>query len=316
MGRDQINFIVPLGNWEEVRRLLFKDGTRSSAAKVTPEQFQSFDWAKAEQAYLEKVMKLYNRVRILDRSSDVPLGNLFTQVYILDKPTARYRHDIEELRKQDHDHIAFQRQIGERIPGLELVKTGQNLFILGKPGAGKTTFLKYITTQAALKQLPRIPIFVSLNQWADSRWSKGDKAALLPFLVEQFAICDFPDADLFIDYLLRAGRALVLFDGLDEVKQEKDQRRHLTRLLQDFARKYDKSQYLITCRIAASDYAFDGFADVEVADFTAEQVQEYSHNWFGAQTSKANAFITELASAENQGLAELCNTPLLLHYFA
>lgn len=273
---------------------------------------QSFDWDNAEVAYLDKVIKLYDRVRILGSSADVPLGNLFTQVYILDKPTARYRHNIDELRKRGHDHIAFQRQPGEHINGLELVKQGQNLFILGKPGAGKTTFLKYITIQAAHKQLQRIPIFVSLNQWADSRWGKGDKAALLPFLVEQFAICDFPDADLFIDYLLRAGRALVLFDGLDEVKQEKDQRRRLTRLLQDFARQYDKSQYLITCRIAASDYVFDDFADVEVADFTPEQVQEYTLNWFGAQTSKADAFTTELANVKNKGLAELCNTPLLL----
>lgn len=312
VGRDQINFIVPLGSWEQIQRLLFKDKERTKASKAMQEQFQSFDWAKAEQAYLDKVIKLYDRVRILGNSADVPLGNLFTQVYILDKPTARYRHDIEELRKRGYDRLAFQRQPGERINGLALVKQGQNLFILGKPGAGKTTFLKYITIQAAHKQLSRIPIFVSLNQWADSRWGKGDKAALLPFLVEQFAICDFPDADLFIDYLLRAGRALVLFDGLDEVKQEKEQRRRLTRLLQDFARKYDKSQYLITCRIAASDYVFDGFADVEVADFTREQIQEYARNWFGKQVQKVDTFTTELAKAENKGLAELCNTPLLL----
>lgn len=312
VGRDQINFIVPLGRWEKVQRLLFKGQERTNATKALQAQFQSFDWAKAEEAYLDKVIRLYDRVRILGSSSDVPLGNLFTQVYILDKPTARYRHDIEELRKRGYDRIEFQRQPGERINGLSLVKQGQNLFILGKPGAGKTTFLKYITIQAAHKQLALIPIFVSLNQWADSRWGKGDKAALLPFLVEQFAICDFPDADLFIDYVLRIGRALVLFDGLDEVKQEKDQRRRLTRLLQDFARHYDKSQHLITCRIAASDYAFDGFADVEVADFTPEQIQEYSRNWFGVQTSKADVFIAELAKAENQGLAELCNTPLLL----
>lgn len=311
VGRDQINFIVPLGNWEDVRRLLFKDPTRP-VTKSIQEQFQSFDWTKAEQAYLDKVIKLYDRVRILGSSADVPLGNLFTQVYILDKPTARYRHDIEELRKQSREYNEFQRQPGQRRHGLDLVKQGQNLFILGKPGAGKTTFLKYITVQAARKQLPRIPIFVSLNQWADSGWGKGNKAALLPFLVEQFDICDFPNADLFLDYLLRAGRALVLFDGLDEVKQEKDQRRRLTLLLQDFARKYDQSQHLITCRIAASDYVFDGFVDVEVADFTPDQVQEYARNWFGEHEKKFAAFTTELGKPENKGIVELCNIPLLL----
>jgi len=312
VGRDQINFIVPLGQWEEIRRLLFKDKASTAANKATEAQFQTFDWPRAEQAYLDKVIKLYDRVRILGNSVDVPLGNIFTQVYILDKPTARQRHDIEELRKQGWDRLGFQRQPGQRTPGLDLVKTNRNLFILGKPGAGKTTFLKYITVQAARKQLPRIPIFVSLNLWADSKWGKGDNAVLLPFIVEQFEICDFPDAALFIDYLLKEGRALVLFDGLDEVKQEKEQRRRLTYLLQDFARKYDQSQHLITCRIAASDYAFAGFVDVEVADFTPDQVREYACHWFGKHEKKFEAFTTELAKPENQGLAELCNTPLLL----
>ncbi len=307
-GRDQINFIVSLGRWEKVRRMLFE----VPVPQAIQEQFQSFDWSKAEHAYLDKVNRLYDRVRILGNSVDVPLGNLFTQVYILDKPTAHNRHDIEELRKRGYDRPDFQRQPGERMQGLELVKTGQNLFILGKPGAGKTTFLKYITIQAARKQLPCIPIFISLNEWADSRWGKGDKAALLPFLVEQFDICDFPDATIFINYLLREGRALVLFDGLDEVKQEKDQRRRLTRLIQDFTRKYSGSQYLITCRIAATDYAFTGFADVEVADFTPNQVKEYARNWFGTNEKKFKTFIADLAKRENKGLAELGKTPLLL----
>jgi predicted NACHT family NTPase len=134
----------------------------------------------------------------------------------------------------------------------------------------------------------------------------------LPFIVEQFAICGFPDAELFIDFLLKTGRALLLFDGLDEVKQEQAQRRRLTRLLQDFARKYDRCQHLITCRIAASDYTFAGFADVEVADFTQTQVTEYARNWFGADEKKFAAFTDELDRPENRGLAELANTPLLL----
>ncbi len=280
--------------------------------KAQKEKWKHFDWPKAEQAYLDKVIDLYDRVRILGNSMDVPLGNIFTQVYILDKPTARQRYDIEELRKQGHERSHFQRQSGNRIHGMQLAKNRQNLFILGKPGAGKTTFLKYITIQAARKQLSQIPIFVSLNQWTDSKWGKGENAALLPFIVEQFDICDFPEADLFIDYLLRKGQALLLFDGLDEVKQENAQRRRLTHLLQDFARQYNQSKYLITCRSAANEYAFERFVDVEIADFTEEQVQEYVRNWFGAQEKNFTAFVDELAKRVNQGLAELCKTPLLL----
>ena len=311
VGRDQINFFVPLGNWNEIRELLFS-GRPQTAAGQTEAQFQTFDWAKAERAYLDKLVVLYDRVRILGTAGDVPLGNIFTQVYILDKPTAYRRYNIDELLKQGFERTALQGQPGERIPGIELVKGGQNLFILGKPGAGKTTFLKYITLQAAAKHLPLIPIFVSLNEWADSRWGKVENVALVPFIVEQFAICGFPDGERFINFLLTTGRALLLFDGLDEVKQEQAQRRRLTRLLQDFARQYDRCQHLITCRIAASDYTFAGFAHVEVADFTPAQVTEYARHWFGEDEKKFAAFTAELARPENRGLAELANTPLLL----
>ena len=52
---------------------------------------------------------------------------------------------------------------------MQLVKKGKNLFILGKPGAGKTTFLKYLTVQAAQYKLNQLPIFISLNEWANNR---------------------------------------------------------------------------------------------------------------------------------------------------
>lgn len=201
----------------------------------------------------------------------------------------------------------------ERTKGVPLAARGENLYILGKPGAGKTTFLKYLTIQAAQDQLPRIPIFVSLNDWANSPHGQPGNEALLPYIAEQFEICDFPQALSFLEFLLNeTERAMVLFDGLDEVKQEDEQRRTLTRLLQDFARQYDQCQCLITCRIASSDYTFAGFRDVEVADFTNEQVTQYAEKWFGQQKRKFELFQEALQHKEHKPLAELCNSPLLL----
>lgn len=41
VGRDQINFIVPLGNWEKMQRLLFKGQERTNATEALQAQFQS-----------------------------------------------------------------------------------------------------------------------------------------------------------------------------------------------------------------------------------------------------------------------------------
>ena len=100
---------------------------------------------------------------------------------------------------------------------------------------------------------------------------------------------------------------------------EDDQRRTLVRLLQDFADQYSASQVLITCRIAASDYLFEHFSDVEVADFERDQIHAYAEKWFcgdGNGNEEAEetrkAFIKDLYSDENQGIRELCSSPLLL----
>ena len=120
--------------------------------------------------------------------------------------------------------------------------------------------------------------------------------------------------------MLAEGKAIVLFDGLDEVNMEGDQRRTLVRRLQDFADQYSASQVLITCRIAASDYLFEHFSNVEVADFEYEQIHIYARKWFGADgdredeaaEKKHKAFIADLYTDENEGIRELCSSPLLL----
>ncbi|MGB9181561.1 MAG: hypothetical protein WCB68_20195, partial [Pyrinomonadaceae bacterium] len=142
-------------------------------------------WENAAKAYREKIIKLYDSMQIMGMAEPVPLDDIFTEAYMLDKPTAFGRFDIERLKQLSADPEA-QPPDAERINGLRLVVEKGNLFILGKPGAGKTTFLKYIAVQAAKQTIDKVPIFVSLKQWSDS------KLELLPFIAKRFDICNFP----------------------------------------------------------------------------------------------------------------------------
>jgi hypothetical protein len=269
--------------------------------------WQSVDWIKAEERYRTSLLRHYNKLRVFGKSYDDTLENVFIDVYLMKELTAHRYFDMQQLRESGEAIRIFGQHDGERHTGMSLVEEGRNLYVLGKPGAGKTTFLRWVTVQAAQGQVNRLPIFISLHEWATSKHIE-----LLPFIVEQFAICQFPSATHFVEQLLQHGQAIVLFDGLDEVKQEQKQRLQLSQLLRDFTRQYDNCQFLITCRIAAGDYDFPGFQDVEVADFTPEQVEQYAQKWFGEQQIKLNAFLAELKQAENRGLRELCTSPLLL----
>jgi len=283
------------------------DQYADDAHQEIKERWEKFRWKEAESRYQNNLRYDHSNIRVLGRSEPIELEGIFTDIYILNQLSSLQRYDITEIRKNQSNHFERGNQYGERQDGLKLVAQGKNLFILGKPGAGKTTFLRYICLKALDGALNKIPIFISLNEW-----SSRNSVELLSFITEQFGICEFPDAEPFVEHILREGGAIVLFDGLDEVNRDGDKRRLLTLLLNDFAKRYRKSQVLITCRIAASDYQFKGFRDVEIADFTQKQIHTYARKWFGENEAKYKAFIADLYDEKNVGLRELCSRPLLL----
>lgn len=308
---------------------------RSFLNAITPElkkKFEAFlqktDWYTASGRYYDKIEKTYGWTRILGKPDPIKLEAIFTDVYLLDKITALQRFDIYQL---EYD-LKTSKEKQKRLSGLDLVKAGElnRLYILGKPGAGKTTFLKYLALKASNNEIKKIPIFVSLKEWADS----GDN--LMDFLVKQFDICNFPDSKPLVEYILETGQAIVLFDGLDETQQEDGKRDKTIDEIRDFSRKYDTSQILVTCRIAATDYTFEEFNYLEVADFTPEQVTRYVENYFKVEnhfnvenyydneylgklwkfreeySDKLWKFKDEFAKPENNRLQEMASTPLLL----
>ncbi|MEH2437183.1 MAG: hypothetical protein V7K25_23580 [Nostoc sp.] len=97
------------------------------------------------------IQKRCGTMRVLDMSQPIGLNDIYTSVNILDKITGQRRLGIDELlqqcKSQDFDLFGLNRITEERLPGLEAVEKYSKLMILGKPGAGKTTFLKYLAIQ-------------------------------------------------------------------------------------------------------------------------------------------------------------------------
>jgi hypothetical protein len=270
-----------------------------------PPQVDQRDVDKALQEYRQYMRDRYSTTRLIGKPQPVPIDGIFTDVYLLDHPTAWRRFDLKAL-EAEHARRGILSHDGKRLNALDVASQQDRLFILGKPGAGKTTLLKYLTFQAASGKLDRVPIFISLNEWA------GSGLQLLPFIQRQFEVCDFPDTADFVKQLLKRGGALICFDGLDEVNEVDDQRTVITRAIADFTNQYSKNKHLITCRIAATNYTFEKFTYVEIADFTPDQVLVFARNWFGQDEDKAKRFADELERPEHRGLGELTQTPLLL----
>ena len=122
----------------------------------------------------------------------------------------------------------------------------------------------------------------------------------------------FSDCDVSADQiagLFKHGKTLVLLDGLDEVKVEHNS--HVIKQVRDFSDKFRTNHFVITCRIAAKDYTFEKFTEVEAADFDDKQIATFARKWFQAkEPAKAKEFIQQLR--ENNRIRELATNPLLL----
>lgn len=263
--------------------------------------------------YRHWVQQQYGTMQVFGMSQPVPLGDIYTNVHVLDQPTASRRFNPEEqqarFRHSQRDH--GQRE--KRQAGLSMVESTSRLFILGKPGAGKTTFLKHLAVQTAAGALlpGKLPIFISLKALADSGYP------LLTFAARQLVGGGMVAAETWLERWLHDGTLLLLLDGLDEVNSRRE---GIIDEIEQVARRYSNCPVLLTCRIAAAEYTFEHFRYLEMADFAPEQVVAFVRSWFrdaatglvGDNDSLAEAMLKELGQKEHEGIRELASSPLLL----
>ena len=289
-------------------------------------------------------------IKVLDMMQPVGLGQIYTDVNILKEITARQRMKLKELQVlcgvEEFDRLRFGAIERKRVPGLKAANNHTKLTIWGKPGAGKTTFMKYLAMQCLSGEFQgdRVPVFVTLKDFAEAE----GRPKLLQYIEARFA--DWEIATGVAEELLDAKRILLLLDGLDEVRQQdskhvineiqqftnrygsivdEDEIRRFASYyskniidedtiqigedeIQQFLNRYEGNRITVTCRIAAREYTFQGFTEVEMADFDYEQVQVFVSNWFAAKNDnlKTEHFLARLR--ESAPIRELTTNPLLL----
>lgn len=253
-------------------------------------------------------------MKVLDMTQPIGLDDIYATVNILERPTRlRGTKIAEQLLNYDpdsdnHGRHGLGRVISVKpISGLKAIHNHTKLMVLGKPGAGKTTFLKHLAIQCikeGQELSDHVPIFITLKRFAEE---KGQPELTL-YISHIFDACGVSADD--ISLLIQHGRAFILLDGLDEVREEDSVR--VINQVQSLANRHRNNHFIITCRIAAYEYSFQGFIDVEIADFNDQQIKTFVTKWFQAKEEPAlsDRFMHQLEV--NSSVKELATSPLLL----
>jgi predicted NACHT family NTPase len=276
------------------------------------------DRSKIASRYYNELEKRYSYIKILGMNEPVRLLDLYVKVNVLKKISTSQLLSIAELEKlmenEIRGEVRFPKRIKTTLDGWEVANRYQKFIILGKPGSGKTTFLKYLLLRSISDEVKekRIPVIISLRDFSDYLSTENNKLERVElftnYIAKEFNLCGIPNASLFLSKLFEIGKCLLLLDGLDEVN-DKNQN-EVIRTIQEFSIKYRKNQFVISCRIAAYSYWFDNYKEIEIAEFDDNQIEQFIKNWFYNNQKIVLICLNELK--ENSRMRDLAKTPLLL----
>lgn len=152
--------------------------------------------------------------------------------------------------------------------------------VLGNPGAGKTTYTRYLMywiAGLADDTDLRVPLLVELKSYADPGRDFVEVITdrLRPLMQSGVDVATVQD-------ILTLGYGVVVFDGLDEINDIMA-RRAAAEAIENFCRRYPLTQVVVTSRevgYLTAPVDDDMFETYLLREFETPQVRNYAERWF------------------------------------
>jgi predicted NACHT family NTPase len=205
------------------------------------------------------------------------------------------------------------------------------IVILGDPGSGKSTLTKYIILSVLQinndEKLSTVfssylPLRVELREFAGLYAEKECKTFLDYFHhLAKTEGCSLTGEEV-DSYLKNSGKAIVVFDGLDEIFDPKEWER-INRMIVGFALDYPKVRIIVTSRIVGYKRKIlddAGFVHFTLQDFEKEQIETFLDRWYPlvVDENEIEGRKSRIVKAlkDSPSIRQLAGNPLLLTIMA
>ncbi len=315
---------------------------------ATPKIKVPRDHAKLRERYLSHLVDRYRYLdfRGMGVSDRVPLRLPLIDMYVplkarIELPEGEtWARQLRLAGRQvtDEEAESIGHRLSEPTPVLDLLHEQDGLIILGDPGAGKTTFLKYLALRLALGEGEglgvggRLPVLLSLSAYANALTSQD--IPLNRFIARYYDDLgiDIPVGPL-LDEALAQGEALLLLDGLDEVRDLAQRHLVVKRVVDFFTfRREGGNKFILTSRVVGYREVrpiAEGLAECTLVDFEDEEITTFVEKWTAAleRAARGDTAVADQEAARerdelltavgrNPGVRQLAANPLLLTILA
>jgi TolA-binding protein len=255
---------------------------------------------KTKSELVKYLQYLEHRFRYLDFTGlnailqkPLPLENIYVKLRARESlPAARF-HTIANFERladgikgaseiEDEDFaILFERLYHQNQLGLMSLQ----MLILGQPGSGKTTLMKWIALQCLKENKPFfsqfLPVFISLRELGNDPDHTFRKKSIIMLFDEQMEKENI-SKESFFDRYFKTNRILFLLDGLDEIGDENIRREVIEWIQNQYV---GLNTLIITSRFSglweAEGLKFQEEIPVfAIQDFKLEDVEVFLHNWY------------------------------------
>ena len=294
---------------------------------------RALDKHNVETSYRRAVVRAndtldFTGLGVVSTDRPIPMDRGFAPLYLFDKPRdvrGPERAPVSQARTR-------QPKPPPRLALEEALMRCQRFFLLGDPGAGKTTTLRHLAHTYACgvesnRSYPAeawIPIYVRLADWAQQLASSADMD-VVDAAVAQLTGTDL-DAQSTTQWLrdkARQGSVLLLLDGLDEVA-DPDLQAGVIERIRSFVQAHSEAHVVIASRTVGFNAPKLGadFDQLTIAPLDEEAIAELITNWSAFRQghksdrdcptcNKDNARLHR-AVLENQQIRRLAGNPMML----